>query len=195
MHARLLFIIALSAAFLAPAAHSAAQNTGAATSATANSAANVDADAAKAFLTSVYKHYGTGGIGVDSVGPAATRYFHSSLVALLRADQKAASPEVGAIDADPVCACQDWNGIWDLAIEVNIDTPDHDAARATAKLSFYLSDPKDNPKDSLRKLSIKLAAENGGWRIYDITDETDPTAPFALRKALQDDIASYSRPK
>lgn len=191
MRARLLFNLALFAAFLATAAHSAAQNASVATSA----AANVDADAAKAFLTSVYKHYGTGGIGIDSVGPDATRYFHSSLVALLRADQKAASPDVGAIDADPVCACQDWNGIWKLLIDVRIETPNSDSARATAKVSFYLSDPKDNPKDSLRKLSIKLAAENGAWRIYDITDETDPTAPFALRKALQDDIAAHSRPK
>jgi hypothetical protein len=191
MRARLLFTIAFSAVFLAPAAHSAAQNA----SPAASAAPVVDAAAAKAFLTSVYKHYGTGGIGVDTVGPDAGRYFHSSLVALLRADQKAASPEVGAIDGDPVCACQDWNGVWNLAIDVKIETPVSDAARATAKVSFYLSDPKDNPKDSLRKLSIRLAAENGAWRIYDIADETDPTAPFALRKALQDDIAAHSRPK
>lgn len=185
MRARLLFANLLVAGFVAMPGFSAAQGAPAAASAAP------DADAAKTFLTSVYKHYGAGGIGVDSVGPDAPRYFHSSLVALLRADQKAASPDVGAIDADPVCACQDWNGIWNLAIDVKIEPPD----RATAKVTFYLADPKDDPKDSLRKLAITLAAENGVWRIYDIADQTDPTAPFALRKALKDDIASHTRTK
>lgn len=196
MRARLLFANLLIAGLISTPALAAAQNTapaaGSSASGTAAGAGVVpDADAAKAFLTSVYKHYGAGGIGVDSVGPDAPRYFHASLVALLRADQKAASPDVGAIDADPVCACQDWNGIWNLVIDVKIETPD----RAMAKVSFYLADPKDDPKDSARKLAITLAAENGGWRIYDISDQTDPTAPFALRKALKDDIASHTHPK
>jgi len=189
MRARLLFANLLIAGLVPMPAFSAAQS--AAANGAAHAPATVGVDAAKAFLTSVYKHYGTGGIGVDSVGPDAPRYFHSSLVALLRADQKAASPDVGAIDADPVCACQDWNGIWNLAIDVKIEAAD----RATAKVSFYLADPKDDPKDSLRKLAVVLAAENGAWRIYDIVDQTDPTAPFALRKALKDDIASRTRPR
>ena len=191
MRARLLFANLLIAGFVATPALAAAQGAGAATGASGDARANATADAAKAFLVSVYKHYGAGGIGVDSVGPDAPRYFHSSLVALLRADQKAASPDVGAIDADPVCACQDWNGIWNLVIDVKIDAPDH----ATAKVTFYLADPKDNLKDSLRKLDIALAAENGAWRIYDIADQTDPTEPFALRKALRDDIASHNHSK
>jgi hypothetical protein len=179
MRARLLFTIVFLATLVVTGAHSAAQNAG------------VDADAAKVFLASVYKHYGTGGIGVDTVGPDASLYFHSSLLALLRADEKAASPEVGAIDGDPVCACQDWNGIWGFAVDVKMETPE----RATANVSFSLSDPKESAKDGLRKLAITLGVENGGWRIYDIVDETDPSAPFALRKALQDDIAAHSRPK
>lgn len=191
MRARLLFANLLIAGLVVGPAIAASQSAGTSPGSGAAASATPDADAAKAFLASVYKHYGAGGIGVDSVGPDAPRYFHTSLVALLRADQKAASPDVGAIDADPVCACQDWNGIWNLAIDVKIDAPD----RATAKVSFYLADPKDNPKDSLRKLDITLAAENGAWRIYDIADQTDPTAPFALRKALKDDIASHSHSK
>jgi hypothetical protein len=173
MRARLLLTLALSAAALAPAAQSSAQ----------------DAESAKTFLISVYRHYQNEGIGVDTVGPHAGLYFHSSLVALMRADQKAASPDVGAIDGDPVCACQDWDGVWDLKIAVQIGTPE----RARAAVSFALAAPKDRGKDSLRKLAITLGAENGQWRIYDIVDETDPTAPFALRKALQQDIASHHK--
>ena len=147
-----------------------------------------DADTAKAFITSVYHHYANEGIGIDRYGPHANLYFHSSLIALMLEDQKAASPDVGAIDGDPVCACQDWDGIWDLKIDVHVDTPE----RATATVTFALSGPQDRPKDAFRKLSIALSAENGAWRIYDIRDETDPTAPFALRKALEQDILSHT---
>jgi hypothetical protein len=147
-----------------------------------------DADSAKAFIASVYRHYEHEGIGIDAFSPHGNLYFHSSLIALMLEDQKAASPDVGAIDGDPVCACQEWDGIWDLKIDVHVDAPD----RATAAVSFALSAPQDRPKDSLRKMVFTLAAENGEWRIYDILDETDPTAPFALRKALEQDIVSHS---
>jgi hypothetical protein len=171
MRVRLLLNLSLCAVALMPTAGSPAQ----------------DVVAAKSFLTSVYKNYHTDGIGVDTVGPHARLYFHSSLIALMREDQKAASPEVGAIDADPVCACQDWNGIWDLKIDVHLETPQ----RAKASVSFALDPPKDRPNDALRRLAVTLATDNGAWRIYDIVDVTDPKAPFGLRKALEQDINSY----
>ncbi len=174
MRIRQLFTVALATAAFLQAAHASAQ----------------DADAARDFLASVYHHYQNDGIGVDAYSPHGNLYFHSSLIALMLEDQKAASPDVGAINADPVCACQEWDGIWDLKIDVHIDGPE----RATAAVSFALSAPQDRPKDASRKLSITLAVENGEWRIYDILDETDPTAPFALRKALQRDIVSHSHP-
>jgi len=173
MRIRHLLIVALWAAVLFQAASSPAQ----------------DADTAKTFLTSVYRHYEHEGLGINAYDPHAGQYFHSSLIALMLEDQKAASPEVGAIDGDPVCACQDWDGVWDLKIDVQVDGAD----KATANVSFALSAPQDRPKDALRKMVITLAAENGEWRIYDIVDETDPTAPFALRKALQQDIVSHSK--
>ncbi|MGB6744328.1 MAG: DUF3828 domain-containing protein [Terracidiphilus sp.] len=179
MRARLLLTLALSAAALFEAARAPAQNP--------VQAPAQDPAPAKAFLVSVYRHYQSGGIGIDTVGPHVGLYFHSSLVALFSADQKAASPDVGAIDGDPICACQDWDGIWDLKIDVHFDTPE----RAKAAVSFALSAPKDRPKDSLRKLEFTLAQENGEWRIYDIVDRSDPAAPFALRKALQADIDSH----
>jgi hypothetical protein len=171
MRIRLLFTVVLSIAAFFQAASSSAQ----------------DADSAKTFLTGVYHHYEHEGLGIEAFGPHGNLYFHSSLLALMLEDQKAASPDVGAIDGDPICACQDWDGVWDLKIDVSIDAPD----RATAAVTFALSAPQDRPKDSLRKLTITLTAENGEWRIYDILDNTDPSAPFALRKALQQDIVSH----
>lgn len=172
MRARLLLTFAFAVAAFLQAAHSSAQ----------------DAASAKTFLTAVYHHYANEGIGIEAFGPHANLYYHSSLIALMLEDQKAASPDVGAIDGDPICACQEWDGVWDLKIDVSIDAPD----RATATATFALSAPQDRPKDSLRKLVFTLAAENGEWRIYDILDQTDPSAPYALRKALQQDIVSHT---
>jgi hypothetical protein len=150
-----------------------------------------DAASAKAFLTSIYQHYqngaedGSAGINID--GSRAALYYHSSLLALMRADVKANGPDnVPAIDFDPICGCQDWDGIWDLKIDVRIETPQ----RALASLSFALAPPKDRPKDATRKLVFTLVPEHGAWRIYDIRDESDPATTFSVRKLLQDDLAS-----
>src|ERR1019366_1125050 len=94
----LIFGVVLFAVFV-PAGLSSAQN----------------ADSAKAFLASIYRHYQNGGNGISIGDRSADRYFAASLLTLVRADARAAGPDnVGAIDADPVCACQDWDGIWNL---------------------------------------------------------------------------------
>lgn len=151
-----------------------------------------DATSAKSFLVSVYQHYQHRAKGIDLDGPHAGLYFHSSLLALMRADDKANSGEVGVLDGDPVCGCQDWDGIWDLKIEVQLKN----RGRAEALVSFALFGPKDRTSDSLRKLKITLVPERGSWRIYDIVDESKPDAPFDLRNELQRDIDSLrSAPK
>lgn len=150
-----------------------------------------DAASAKALLLSVYRQYENGRQGIDPTGPYARLYFHSSLSALVRADEKAAAPEIGALDGDPICSCQDFDGIWDLNIDVHIVTPQ----RAIAKVAFALYGPKDRPSDALRRLDFTLAPERGQWRIYDVVDRTDPNQPFALRQALREDIATHTHPK
>jgi hypothetical protein len=143
-----------------------------------------DAASATVFLASAYSRYGKNGKGAPFNG----RYFHSSLLALMNADIKANGPNnAPAIDFDPICGCQDWDGIWDLKIDVHVETPQ----RARATVAFALAPPKDRPKDAQRKLEITLVPEHGAWRIYDILDESDPAASTpALRKLLQSDIAS-----
>jgi len=151
-----------------------------------------DADSAKAFLASIYRHYDNGGNGINIGDRNANRYFAASLLALVRADARAAGPgNVGAIDADPVCACQDWDGIWNLDIVVKVEASGH----AEAAVSFSISPPQSHQKDASRRLSIKLVSEHGAWRIDDVIDLTDPKAPYALRKALVEDIESNRRAK
>ena len=64
--------------------------------------------------------------------------------------------------------CQDWDGIWDLKIDIQMESP----KRALATVSFALFAPKDRTDDSLSKLKITLVPEDGQWRIYNIVDES-----------------------
>jgi hypothetical protein len=148
------------------------------------------ADSAKAFLLSVYKQYQNGGKGINFTGPHAGRYYHSSLLALIRTDLKNSDPDsVPDIDFDPICGCQDWEGIWNLQMDMHVETP----RRALARISFAVLDPRNYPHDALTKLEITLVPERGEWRIYDIVDESDPHAALALRKDLQRDIENLRR--
>ena len=149
-----------------------------------------DAASAKAFLVDVYSHYDGGGPGIAFDGPQAGLYFHSSLLALERADVKATGPGYApAIDSDPICGCQDWDGIWNLKIDVQLESP----RRAIANVSFALFNPKDRPEEEPGKLQLTLVKESSGWRIWDILDESDPKFTSSVRKLLERDLASLRR--
>jgi hypothetical protein len=142
---------------------------------------------AKAFLQSAYSCYGKNGKGIDFTGTHASQFFHSSLLTLIDADITANGlGYVGVMDSDPICECQDWVGIWDLKIEVQMQDPN----RALADVSFALFAPVGRARDDLRTLKYTLVPERGQWRIYNIVDESYPPGPFDLRKALEKDIAS-----
>lgn len=144
-----------------------------------------DAASAKAFLQSAYGYYGKSGKGT----PVTSRFFHSSLLGLMDKDVKLNAGGVGVLDGDPVCGCQDWDGIWDLKVEIQLQGPN----RALANVSFAVFPPNHRTKDSLREMVFTLVPERGQWRIYDILDESDPKAPFDVRRALEKDIASLRR--
>lgn len=145
-----------------------------------------DAASARAFVVSIYRTY-QNGKGIEFGEPGASLYFHSSLLALEDADVKANGPDyVPAVDYDPLCSCQDWDGIWNFKIELRVET----LQRAIAHVSFSLSDPKNNPKDAARTLVITLVPEHDQWRIYDILDKSDPKDTSSLRQILQKDLAS-----
>ncbi|HUB53449.1 MAG TPA: DUF3828 domain-containing protein [Terracidiphilus sp.] len=153
-------------------------------------ASGQDLDSARAFLTAIYEKYQRGGKGIDFTVPDMGSYYDSSLVALFHQDVEINGPEnVPAVDYDPICGCQDWDGIWDL----NIDLKALPAGKAEAKLSFRLQDPKHSGKRAMRKLIVTLVPEHGQWRIYDVVDESDHLQVFSMRKLLMDDLAARRR--
>jgi hypothetical protein len=153
-------------------------------------ASGQDGEAAKQFVASVYEHYANHGKGIDFTGPKARSVFDSSLIALLHADQKAVGPnEVGVLDGNPICSCQDWDGIWDLKINVQME-PD---GRAKAAVSFALFAPKAGSDQDHRSLEMTLMPQGGQWRIRDILDKSDLKAPFDLRAELEKEIRTAKR--
>jgi hypothetical protein len=149
-------------------------------------AAAQDAASAKTFLQSVYALYAKNGKGAT----LTSRYYDSTLLRLVATDNKLNAGDIGVLEGDPVCGCQDWAGIWDLKIEIGMM---QDPNLALADVTFALSAPNGRKKDDLRKLQFTLAPEHGQWRIYDIVDDSDPKAPFQLRKELEKDIASLRK--
>ena len=70
----------------------------------------------------------------DPVGPAAAQVFDAPLVALIRRDQRNARGEVGALDGDPLCDCQDDAGMtWRIA---GVVPQGADKAVARVRLTF-----------------------------------------------------------
>ena len=151
------------------------------------SALGQDAASAKSFVESLYRHYTKNSKGIDFSGPKALNHFTVSLNALMDADAKAVGPgEVGVLDGDPICSCQDWDGIWNLKIDVRMLAND----RAKADVSFALFAPKAGADRDFRSLEMTLTGSGNQWRIDNILDKTDPKAPFDLRAELEKEIRS-----
>lgn len=142
---------------------------------------------ARDFLTSVYRHYEKNGKGVSLTGKSGEDTFASSLRELALRDAEANGPDqVGVLDGDPVCACQDWEGIYNLSI----DLEPVDASHSSAHVHFSLSQGKDE-----RNLDLDLVRERESWRIWNIVDRTDPKSVFDLRAALEKDLHELEQNK
>lgn len=149
-----------------------------------------DADSAKRFVEALYRHYADHGKGIDFGEAEGSYYFDASLNALMKADAKAVGPnEVGVLDGDPICGCQDWDGIWDLKIAVQPQGKD----RVKAALSFALFAPKAGTDRDFRSLEMTLAREAGNWRIDNIVERTDAKHPFDLRAELEKEIRTLKQ--
>jgi hypothetical protein len=149
-----------------------------------------DAASAKTFLQSMYARYSRNSPGVEVAGPHAARFLHTSLIALIRKDARAVGPgEVGVLDSDPLCACQDWDGIFDLRIDMRQAKADH----AEALVSFSVF--KNAKPQHRSSLVITLATEKGAWRVWNVVDRSDPKFNFDLRRELQKEISSLRTTK
>src|SRR5262249_29686017 len=166
----------------APAANatSAATNEAAAPS-VAGPGASADAADAKAFLDSLYAHYRQSSSTGTTWAPMeadASAVFAPDTVALLQADTKALKGELGEIDGDWLCDCQDWGSI---AADVTILSASPAEAKAVAVIRD--TEIKDEPP---KHDTFDLVKTPAGWRIHDMGTQQDPSLRAVLTKEIAD---------
>ena len=117
--------------------------------------ASSPAESPKAWMERVYASYRDRDFSpFDHPG----RYFAPRLVAAINEDSRLAHGEVGYIDGDPICQCQDSDGMRPRILGVTRQG----ANRASVKV---LIDWQDS---TARKARFDLVRVHGGWRIADV---------------------------
>ncbi len=135
-------------------------------------AMGADLAGATAFLRQVYGHYPqpANATPYDPLASeTAATVFDPSMVALLSDDARLTpSDEVGAIDGDPICDCQDDAGLSVQAISVRADGPLR--ARASVILRFA-----EGPTVETHRVVFDLIQVGGSWRVHDIGEAGMPS--------------------
>lgn len=100
------------------------------------------------------------------------RVFAAPLVAEIREDARLSRGEVGYMDADPLCQCQDPDGMRPTIREIG--RPGRSAATVHVLLDFGGSDRRD--------LRLRLVRTAAGWRVADVVTADDPSMLDSLRR-------------
>jgi hypothetical protein len=144
------------------------------------SAAPAGGDAAdvKAFLDGVYAHYKTSSSNstFQPFDANARDVLDPDTIALMKADEKALNGDLGDIDSDWLCDCQDYQSIT-ATVTVQSATPTQAKASAVFHDSMDAGSP---PKHD----TFDLVKTPAGWRIHDMGTADQPS----LRKVLSDEI-------
>ncbi len=101
------------------------------------------------------------------------RVFAPRLLAAINEDSKLAHGEVGYLDGDPVCQCQDTGGM-----HPNIASVTQQAREwATVKVSIGWE------HDKARPVTFSLLRTRTGWRIADVSSADEPSLLKSLEAA------------
>ena len=145
-------------------------------------AAEPDAASAKAFVEKLYSHYPSNPNrkAFDPTGKNAREVFDPGMIAAFREDARLANGEVGFVDADPLCQCQDDSSLRPKLASVTMTGPN--AADAVVNLQY--------PSETLA-LTLHLVPVNGAWRIHDLSIGDVKSYRADLLKANKDAAASH----
>lgn len=130
-----------------------------------------DLASARAFVAWIYSHYPTSTRHptFDALGaPNKRAIFAPSLIALFDEDARLAHGEVGALDGDPLCDCQDDGGMTFKITSVR----SMDSAHASAVVARSYPDSKP---PEVETITLDLAMTKGHWRVYDVRSKDTPS--------------------
>lgn len=136
---------------------------------------------AKAFVTGLYTAY-QHKPDPDYLGRQIGGVFAPDLIALIR-EEAAGVPkgDVGALDGDPICDCQDWQ-ISDVQVSVTSEK----AGLATAEARFRNA----GEPQSVR---LDLVAVQGRWRVADVHSASTPSLVGLLRDGIVQNASAKRR--
>jgi hypothetical protein len=132
---------------------------------------------AQAFVEGLYRayqgHEHDGG-GPDYLGRQRDRVFAPKLIALMRRDAaNTPAGEVGALDGDPICNCQDYE-----ISKVVVRIKDSGGGRASAEVHF------DN-SGRAEFVQLDLVSIRGGWRVADVHTQDTPSLVRLLEASAE----------
>ena len=136
----------------------------------AAAAAQPQAETPRAFLERIYASYKKADFNPFS---HLDRYFAPQLVAAIREDSRLAHGEVGYVDGDPICQCQDPDGMHASVVKVTQQGRD----KATANVSIGWDNDKPRPTQ------FSLVRTRSGWRIADVSSADEPSFLRAIEKS------------
>lgn len=116
----------------------------------------------EAFMQQLYAGYGSPNFS-PLTDPA--RYFTARLVTALNEDARLANGEVGYLDGDPVCQCQDAGGLHATVAKVTRSKPGKAKVRVAIGIRGY--EP--------RYATFSLVLTEAGWRIADVASADEPS--------------------
>jgi len=145
-------------------------------------AATPDDARARAFVEKLYSHYPSNpnGMAFDPTGKNASKVFDPGMVAAFREDSRLANGEVGFIDDDPLCQCQDDAGLKSKVVSVTMTGSN--AADVVVNLQY---------PDATQALTLHLVPVNGAWRIYDLSTGDVKSYRADLLKANKEAAAQH----
>ena len=121
------------------------------------------ADEARRFVAGLYGAYAHS--EPDYLGRQAQAVFSPRLLALIRRDARNAPVgEVPTLDGDPICDCQDADGL--KATWVGVDRISPGRAVVRAELKF---------PDGREVITLDLVSVHGRWRVDDIHSPSTPS--------------------
>ncbi|HEY3812020.1 MAG TPA: DUF3828 domain-containing protein [Caulobacteraceae bacterium] len=127
-------------------------------------AAPSDSASAKAFVQKLYDKHVRSDASVYDTG----------LIALIRKDRRLAHGEVGALDFDPICQCQDAGGM-------KVEVLDANASARTAVVQVRLTFTEAQPPEVI-PVEFDLVRTGAGWRVHDIKSKETPSLRDYMQK-------------
>jgi hypothetical protein len=133
-------------------------------------AAEPTAASAEQFLRGLYEKYAPNGNPTPFVYPDAKTIADPDMLALLKRDRDKCKGEICAMDSDPVCDCQGWDGLKVVSLRVAANGGN----AASADVVFTNTGFKHNAHFS-------LVWTKDGWRIHDIGTKDQPSLNTYLK--------------